>query len=103
MKTTYICDTHDGPKTVTGTFYTEAPGLAIHQDYPGAPWVVTHTASGLLIARFSLRREARSFLLAVAPLLDWTQTADAIGRVIHHASILGRRLRELAYEHGRIR
>ena len=103
MKITYTCDTHSGPKTVTGTAYHEAPGLAIHRNDPAGWWRVSHTASGLMLAMFERRRQARSFLLAIAPVLDWTQDGAAIEAAYPHDGDISKRLRAMAREHGRIK
>lgn len=96
---TYSCDTRAGLTTVTGTAYPEAPGLAIHRDQPGS-WTVTHTASGFMLARFGLRRQAKSFLVAVAQILDWTQSRKQIEGAIPHKSDTAQQLRAMAREHG---
>lgn len=48
-------------------------GLAINRERPGGVWSITHVASGLAMAAFLLRREARAaagMILAAGPILD---------------------------------
>lgn len=57
------------------------PGLAVHREFEGKNWMVTHTATGLSATRgltYDTRAEAKDVATKMASVLDWTQSADEI-------------------------
>ncbi len=104
MKTTYTIPTPEGDKTVTGTTYREAPGLAVHRagacNWP--VWIVSHIGSGMALgAGFHKRKVAKAFILAVAMLVDWKQTAKQLNDKIDHGSKLAQKMRAIRREYAR--
>jgi hypothetical protein len=57
------------------------PGLAVHREFEGKQWAITHIATGMGATRgltYATRAEAVEVAIKMAAILDWTQSADEL-------------------------